>query len=134
MTRGFLPLLTLVALLAFSACTTTRTGPLKLYQHNDGDLINLTVGETMEVVLDGTPTTDVHWLRDEAGEAIITQVGTTEYKPDPRTPDARQRLHLNFRAQAEGRTRLQLQYRDPNRSGALEERSFEIWVVVKQRS
>lgn len=134
MIRHLFPLVTLVALLAFSACASTRTGPLKLYAHNDGDLINLDVGETMQVVLDGTPTTDVHWLRDDATEAILAQVGTTEFKPDPRLPDARQRLHLSFRAQAEGRTRLQLQYRDPNRSGALDERSFEVWVVVKQRS
>ena len=134
MSRQGFPLVALLALLVFGACASTRTGPLKLYAHNDGDLINLKVGETMQVVLDGNPTTDIHWLRSEETDAILAQVGTTEYKPDPRTPDARQRLHLNFKAHAEGRTRLRLQYRDPNRSGALDERTFEVWVVVKQRS
>ena len=131
MTRRFFPALALLALFALSACSGGRPGLLQLYQHNDGDLVNLKVGETMQVVLDGTPTTDVHWLRDDETEDILTQVGGTEYKPDPRTPNARQRLHLNFRAKAEGRTRLQLHYRDPHRSGALDERVFEVWVVVR---
>ena len=130
MTRRFFPLLALAALLALGACAGTRPDMLRLYQHDSGDMIRLDVGETMQVVLDGNPATDVHWLRDEETEAIITQVGETQYERDPRTYDTRRRLQLNFRAKAEGRTRLQLQYSSLDRRGTRYDQVFEIWVVV----
>ena len=63
--------------LAFGACSTSRDGLLRLYQHHSGDIINLSVGETMEVVLEGDPGTEIHWLQKPGDPEILQQLGGT---------------------------------------------------------
>ncbi len=124
--------------LAFGACSSSRDGLLRLYQRNHGDIINLAVGETMEVVLDGDPGTEIHWLKKPGDEEILQQLGGTEYKPDLESPRAERKLVTQFRATAPGRTRLRLTYRHPTDTRPIDstritpDRAFEVWVVVKE--
>lgn len=128
----------LALILGLSACSTTREGTLRLYQRNSGDIINLRVGETMEVVLDGNPGTEIHWLKVPGSPELLERVGSTEYKPDLESNTAEHKLFTQFRATAPGRTRLKLSYRDPSEGGlrtrarTTPDHAFEIWVVVKE--
>ena len=124
--------------LALGACSSPRDGLLKLYQRNSGDIINLRVGETMEVLLDGDPGTDIHWLKVPGDPEILEQIGETQYEHDLETHRAERKLITRFRATAPGRTRLQLNYNLPAgdarvMSGRSSDREFEVWVVVKEK-
>ena len=124
--------------LALSACSSSRTGPLKLYQRNSGEVVRLYVGETLEVVLDGDPGTDIHWLKPPDAPDILEQIGGTEYEHDLETYSAERKLITRFRATAPGRTRLQLNYSNPAQearvlSGRPTDQEFEVWVVVRER-
>ncbi len=117
-------------LLALGACATSRA-PLRLFQHNTGDIVNLRVGETMEVVLEGDPTIDVRQQRIPDDPDLLERVGGTEFFADMTTPDARERLLVRFRAVAEGKTRLKLIYKYRYASNTAPDADFEVWVVVK---
>lgn len=124
--------------LALGACSSPRDGLLKLYQRNSGEIISLRVGETMEVLFDGDPGTDIHWLKVPGAPEILEQIGGTVYEPDLETHSAERKLITRFRAIAPGRTRLQLNYNNPARdtriiSGSSSDREFEVWVVVKEK-
>ena len=124
-------------LLGLSACSSSREGMLRLYQRNSGDIINLRVGETMEVVLDGDPGTEIHWLKVPGAPEILERIGSTEYKPDLESNTAEHKLVTRFKATAPGRMRLKLSYRNPGegslrtRTRTTPDRAFEVWVVVK---
>ncbi len=117
-------------LLTLGACATTKA-PLRLFQHNTGDLVNLRVGETMEVVLEGNPTIDIRRRQIPDDPNILEQVGGTEYFTDMATPNARERLLVRFRAVAEGKTRLQLIYKNVYWPNTAQDQVFEVWVVVR---
>jgi len=125
-------------LLALSACSSSRDGLLRLYQRNSGDIINLEVGETMEVVLDGDPGTEIHWIQAPGDEKILRQLGETQYKADLESHRAERKLVTQFQATAPGRMRLKLSYRNPgegrpsNSFRITPDRDFEVWVVVKE--
>ena len=125
--------------LALSACSSSREGLLRLYQRNSGDIINLSVGETMEVVLEGDPGTDIHWIRVPGDSEILRQLGETEYKSDLESHRAERKLITRFQAKAPGRMRLRLTYRHPTDSRPSDsfqitpDRSFEVWIVVKEQ-
>ena len=127
-----------VVCLALGACSSSRTGPLRLYQRNSGEMIRLYVGETLEVVLDGDPRTDIHWLKAPGDPEILEQIGETQYEQDLETHSAERKLITRFRATAPGRMRLQLNYNNPARntrimSGRPPGREFEVWVVVREK-
>ena len=139
MKRPRLLVFTVVCLaLVLGACSSSRTGPLRLYQRNSGEMIRLYVGETLEVVLDGDPGTDIHWLTAPGDPEIIEQIGETQYEQDLETHSAERKLITRFRATAPGRMRLQLNYNNPARdtrsmSGRPPGREFEVWVVVREK-
>lgn len=139
MKRFSLLLLSAISLsLALSACSSSRTGLLKLYQRNSGDIVRLSVGETMDVVLDGDPATDIHWIKVPDDPEILEQLGGTDYEHDLESHSAERKLVTHFRATAPGRTRLQLSYSNPadgraaNSFRITPDRVFEIWVVVRE--
>ncbi len=124
--------------LALGACSSSRAGLLKLYQRNSGEIINLRVGETMEVLLDGDPGTDIHWLKVPGDPEILEQIGGTQYEHDMETHSAERKLITRFRATAPGRTRLQLNYNNPAQdtrgiASGTPGREFEVWVVVREK-
>jgi len=139
MKRTRLSCLSAIALLLIlGGCSTSREGALKLYQRNSGDIINLYVGETVTVLLDGDPGTDIHWIKVPGDPEILTQLGSTEFEPDLESHDAARKLTTRFQAVAPGRTRLHLNYSHPTdarrTSGRIaRDQAFEVWVVVKQR-
>ena len=124
--------------LMLGACSSSRDGLLRLYQRNNGDIINLRVGETMEVVLDGDPGTEIHWIRTPDDPEILRQLGGTEYKTDLESQSAQRRLITTFQATAPGRMRLRLRYRHPTDTRPTDsnritpDRAFDVWVVVKE--
>lgn len=123
-------LLLLCALLVIAACSTVRE-PLRLYQRNDGDLINLRVGDVVEVVLDGDPGSEIRWFTTDGQPDLLQQVSDTEYRTDVESNTMERRLMTRFRAVAPGRTRLRLTYSDP--SGTGRDRALDVWVVVTER-
>ena len=134
-------LLLLVALclsMVLGACSSSRDGMLRLYQRNSGDIINLAVGETVEVVLDGDPGTEIHWIQTPGDPEILRQLGETDYQADLESHNAERKLVTQFQALAPGRMRLRLTYRHPTDSGLSQttrttpNRAFSVWVVVKE--
>ena len=125
--------------LALGACSSSRDGLLRLYQRNSGDIINLSVGETMEVVLDGDPGTEVHWIQASGDAEILRQLGGTNYEADMESHRAERKLVTRFQANAPGRMRLRLRYRHPTdgrpdgSTRITPDRTFEVWIVVKEQ-
>lgn len=139
MKKGSYRMLLMLGLaLATGACSTPRVGLLTLYQSNSGDIINLHVGEEMDVVLDGDPGTEIHWIKVPGDPDILRKLGNTEYKPDLESHQVERKLTTRFQATAPGRARLKLNYRvpgAPSQRGTriTPDRTFEVWVVVKDQ-
>jgi inhibitor of cysteine peptidase len=112
-------LLTLIVALAAvgsSACGSSATGdggPLKLVEADNGQGFTVKVGDTIEVVVAGNPTTGYEWtaLNDDA--ALLKLVGEPAYVADETDEDivgSGGTYTFTFTATAAGQTTIELRY------------------------
>ena len=105
--------------------------PLQLDSEDNGTAINLKVGQKVQVVLKGNPTTGFSWMaalsEDDAG--ILEQMGEPTYVPDSQLIGAGGTYTFTFKAVAAGDAQLKLVYLRPWESVPPLE-TFEVRVLV----
>jgi inhibitor of cysteine peptidase len=98
-----------------------------------GETINLTVGETLRVTLEGNPTTGYNWEARPIEPPVLEQVGESDFDPDSDAEGSAGTVTLRFDAVAAGQATLELVYRrawdDPN---AAPHESYAVTVVVTE--
>ena len=131
MTRVAILLVAALLVLTTAACRQPTTKQVKLSEKDAGRTVQLPAGGTLEVVLEGNPTTGYLWEAAAGDTAIIRQEGEAQFKPDTTALGSPGKMTLRFTGVAAGQTVLKLIYHRPFEKNVPPSKTFEVTVVVK---
>jgi inhibitor of cysteine peptidase len=120
----------LVLIVLASACS-SDTKELTLTAENAGQSIDMSVGETFSVILEGNPTTGFTWEVAKIDSAVLKQVGETEFESESDLMGAGGVLILHFAVIGTGEAELQLVYHRPWENDISPENTFSTIIRVK---
>jgi inhibitor of cysteine peptidase len=124
-------MITLIAALPLSACGSSAAKSVTVGEQDANSTVSLRVGDTLEVVLEGNPTTGYQWEKESGDEAILKQAGDLEFKPDSDLPGSGGKVTLRFEAVGTGQTVLRLIYHRSFEPDVPPLETFEVTVTVK---
>lgn len=134
----YLVLLVVVSLLvlALPACGPTDSGgtapkEVKLTDKQAGGSVEVAKGGTLEVALEGNPTTGYTWEVESVDEKVLKQEGEPDFKADSDAVGAGGMVTLKFKAEEAGKTDLKLVYHRSWEEGEAPAETFEVSVTVK---
>ncbi len=138
-TAAVVLVLTLVGMaLALTACGSRESagGPVKLTEADNGKAVTVGVGDEIQVVLAGNPTTGYSWssAMSDADKAILQQQGEPVYvqeSTDPSLVGGGGTFTFNFKATAHGQATIKLDYARPFETGVAPIQTFSAPVDVK---
>ncbi len=102
-----------------------------LTAQDSGKTIELRPGETIQVVLEGNPTTGYTWEVSPESDAPVEAVGDWEFQPSSRALGAGGQLRLTLKAGRGGQGLLRLVYHRPFEAGTPPLATFEVTIVIK---
>jgi inhibitor of cysteine peptidase len=97
-------------LVVFTACGSASDSTMQLTEEDNGRTVELKVGETIEVALQGNPTTGYQWQVASIDTTVLSAVGEPEYTPDSDAIGSGGVFVFQFKALAAATTPLQLEY------------------------
>lgn len=106
---------------------------VQLSEEDLGRTVEIGVGDILEVVLKGNPTTGYIWdvvSPDKAHKGILKQVGETEFEPDSKARGSGGKIMMRFEAAEAGKTSLKLIYHRPFEKNRTPIKTFEVRVTV----
>ncbi len=117
----------------FLAVLLNASGPVsvKLGEKDLGRTVEMGVGDTLEIVLRGNPTTGYIWDIAFADTAILRKVGETKFKADRKARGSGGKIIIRFKAAMAGKTSLKLIYHRPFEKDRPPIKTFEVTVTVK---
>ena len=115
---------------AASACAASAVEH-PLTAANANQTIEVNVGDTLVVELEGNPTTGFTWEAVELDQAVLEQVGEPEFTAQSDLLGAPGVIVLRFKANGPGQTLLKLVYRRPWEQDVPPEETYEVTIVVK---
>ena len=104
---------------------------MKLDEKDLGRTVEMSVGDTLEVVLRGNPTTGYIWEVASPGNGILKQLGETEFKPEREARGSPGKIIMRFKAAVAGETSLKLIYHRPFERNKTPIKTFEVTVAIK---
>ena len=123
-----LALLSVCAVLA--SCASPAASVTRLTAKDAGSTVNVKVGSTLEIALEGNPTTGYTWeIAPESG-ALLSQQGEAEFKPASSALGSGGIVTLRFKAIQPGNMKLKLIYHRTFEPGVAPLKSYEIGLVV----
>ena len=96
-----------------------------------GRQVEIAKGQTLEITLEGNPTTGYMWEVEELDERILIKVGEPEFKPQSDAIGAPGVLTLRFAAAGAGQTTLKLIYHRSWEKGVKPLKTFTVSVAVR---
>jgi inhibitor of cysteine peptidase len=124
-------LLTVNFLDAVWLCVGAPQSAVDLSEADAGSTVQLSVGEGMELVLDGNPTTGFLWETAAVDASVLRQLGEPDFQPDTELLGSGGKFTFRFEAVASGQTLLQLVYHRPWETDVPPEKTFEVTVMVQ---
>jgi inhibitor of cysteine peptidase len=118
----------LAVILGLSACGSSK---VKVGEEANGQTIELSVGQKLEIQLAGNPTTGFNWEVSETDESIIKQSGEAGYKSDSNLIGSGGMFKYTFEAVQPGTTTIKLIYHRSWEKDIPPEQEFTITVEVK---
>ena len=103
----------------------------QLTEADNGRLLELDVGDTLEITLPGNPTTGFQWEVSAIDSAILRQVGEPEFEPSSDAVGSGGNITLSFDAVGVGQTDLKLIYHRPFEEGVAPIQTLEVKVTVR---
>ncbi len=126
-----------VALAALAATATLLAGcsgglaqPRTLTSKDSGSSVQLAIGETLAVSLEGNPTTGYTWEVGEVDQNVLKQIGDMTYQADSNAIGAGGVMTFHFQAVATGQTRLKLIYHRPFETDVPPIQTFDATLMV----
>ena len=123
-------LVLLMVATALVAASGHRGMTVRLEQADSGSTITLHPGDTLEIVLQGNPTTGYTWEVKPGSEVLLKQKGDPEFTPDSKALGSGGRMTFRFDVVASGKAPLVLIYHRTFEPGVPPLRTFGIRVVV----
>ena len=123
--------LAVFALVLITAGCATNGKETKTIGANDaGKTVSLSVGDTLEVTLEGNPTTGYNWAATSLDTSILKQVGEPAFTPSSTAIGAGGQVTLRFEAVGSGQTTLQLDYHRSWETGVAPLQTYQVTVQV----
>jgi inhibitor of cysteine peptidase len=114
------------------AAAEAKTGQRETLREQDsGRTLELRVGDRIEVMLSGNPTTGFNWEPAATDGAILRQIGERIYTRDSNLIGAGGKMSFCFEAVGTGKTTLRLIYHRSWEKNVPPAKTFEVTVVVK---
>lgn len=117
-----------------SACGAEPSPAMSLKQlteANTNGLVELRVGDKLEVTLPGNPTTGFQWEVGAGDTAILRPSGEPEFESASGAVGGGGQVTLRFEAVGTGQMELKLIYHRPFEKDAPPDKTFEVTVTVK---
>lgn len=105
--------------------------PLKLNETNNGQSVELTVGQEVDIALDENPSTGYQWEIVSMDKSIIEKAGEPRFKIESNLIGAGGKKTFHFKAAALGETLLKIIYHRSWEKDVPPIRTFEITIIVK---
>lgn len=96
-----------------------------------GSGVGLNVGDTLILILDGSPTTGYAWDVGFYVHTVIEPIGASEYQSDSNQAGAGGKYTFRFLATGEGEAKLMMIYHKPLDKNAPVFKTCEVTVIVK---
>ena len=118
--------------LLFSTLAACGSGnEIKLDASDNGSQVELNVGKTLAISLEGNPTTGYTWEAADLDDQVLRQVGEPEFKPDSSAIGAGGVQILRFEVVNSGQTSLNLVYRRSWEVDMEPAETFSVQVTVR---
>ncbi len=105
--------------------------PVQLTEKDTCSMVEINVGDILEISLRGNPTTGYTWEVYTFDRAVLKQIGKIEFKADRKARGAGGKFTLRFEATSPGKTLLRLIYRRPFEKDVSPVNTFEATISVK---
>lgn len=110
---------------------TSEQSTKQLTEADNGNSIELRVGDKLEVELPGNPTTGFQWEVSNVDSIILTPIGEPEFKPSSNAVGSEGTVILRFEAVGAGQTKLKLIHHRPFEENVAPIQTFEVTITVK---
>jgi inhibitor of cysteine peptidase len=131
MRRAYVAFVAVLALVLVGTGCGSNGNKTKMIGANDaGKTVTLKVGETLEVALEGNPTTGYQWEAESLDTSVLKQVGEAAFTPASTAIGSGGQTTLRFEATASGQTTLKLIYHRSWETGVAPLKTFEVPVQV----
>lgn len=118
------------AFIAFAMAGCGGDGDERLTIDDSGSSIDISVGETFEVVLEGNATTGFTWIVESGDPGIVEVMGEPSFEPESDLVGAGGEFTFTFEGKAPGTTTLEMAYRRSFET-APPEQTFSVTVTVE---
>ena len=129
-----LRLITILIVILLSACGTSPASEKSTRQITEADagsLVEMHVGDVLELTLPANPTTGYQWEVKDLDSAILQPVGEQTFKPSSNAVGSAGLATLRFEAVAVGQTELKLILHRSFEKDVPPIQTFEATVIVK---
>ena len=123
-------LLTLLTLL--TGCRAGTPVHIQVYQTDAGRSLSMEPGDTLEIVLDGNPTTGYQWTVQPWDTEVIKETEKPAYKSGSNAIGAGGQFIFHFTAHAPGQTCLKFIYSRPFEKDVPPVKTFQADIVVSK--
>jgi inhibitor of cysteine peptidase len=120
----------LVLCTALAACGLEGSDPARLTEKDAGSTIHVKQGDTVEVVLNGNPTTGYTWEEAPDSGDLLAQQGDAAFKADSNALGSGGVMTLRFKALHPGTNPLKLIYHRTFEPNVAPLHTFEATVVI----
>jgi len=120
--------LILAASVVLTACSGKTT---KINADDNGSSLSMKQGETLEISINGNPTTGYNWEIDSVDQNILQSAGDPDYKSDSAMVGSGGTYKFKFTAVSAGTTTLKLKYWRTFEPDTPPVETFEVKVVVQ---
>jgi inhibitor of cysteine peptidase len=135
MLRYFIILMnTFIISLILFACAPDYYRPknVKVNEENNGDIVYLNIGDKLEVVLEGNPTTGYQWIMFSDVSPYLRQMGEPVYEPTGEEIGSGGKTTFALEAIGSGQTRLKVVYSQPFDKETPPIKTFELTVIIER--
>ena len=120
----------IVFMLIWKADNTLAGEPMRLSESDSGKVIQIFVGDELEVVLPGNPTTGYVWDVSSLDSHFLTQAKTDFIANDKAIGSGGMEV-LRFKAIAAGRSEVKLIFHRPFERNVRPAKTFDATVIIK---
>ena len=113
-------------------CSSSAGVQVKLSGEDNASTIDIVVGDTLEIVLKGNPTTGYMWEVASVDTTVLSQVCEPEFRPKSDARGSGGKIIMRFKAVSVGHTLLKLIYHRPFEKNKPPIRVFFVTVIVKR--
>lgn len=123
-------LILLVISLIGAACANSSKQTKSIGTSDSGKTVTLSVGDTLNVTLEGNPTTGYNWEAQSLDTTILKQVGQPTFTPTSSAIGSGGQITLSFEAAGKGQTTLNLIYHRSFETGVAPLHTYQVTVQV----